>query len=47
MMILHENERLDEVNENIRLIQISISDNDIAAVARSKIAKKKLQEPAA
>ena len=44
---LFEKVKIPEAKENIRLIQISISDNDIAAVARSKIAKKKLQEPAA
>ena len=42
---LFEKVKIPEAKENIRLIQISISDNDIAAVARSKIAKKKLQEP--
>ena len=44
---LFEKVKIPEAKENIRLIQISISDNDIAAVARSKIAIKKLQEPAA
>ncbi len=44
---LFEKVKIPETKENIRVIQISISDNDISAVARSKIAKKKLQEPAA
>ncbi len=41
---LFEKVKIPEARENIRKIQISISDNDISAVARSKIAKKKLQE---
>lgn len=41
---LFEKVKIPETKENIRKIQISISDNDISAVARSKIAKKKLQE---
>lgn len=44
---LFEKVKIPETKENIRRIQISISDNAIAAVARSKIAKKKLQESAA
>lgn len=44
---LFEKVKIPECRENIRLIQIYLSDRDIAAVGRSKIAKRKMQEPSA
>lgn len=41
---LFEKVKIPECKENIRKIQIYIGDQNTAAVARSKIAKKKLQE---
>ena len=44
---LFEKVKIPECKENIRTIQIYLGDMDTSAVARSKIAKKKLQETAA
>lgn len=44
---LFEKVKIPECKENIRAIQIYLGDMDTAAVARSKIAKKKLQETVA
>ncbi len=44
---LFEKVKIPECKENIRMIQIYLGDMDTSAVARSKIAKKKLQETAA
>ena len=44
---LFEKVMIPECKENIRKIQIYIGDQNTAAVARSKIAKKKLQETVA
>ncbi len=44
---LFEKVKIPECRENIRTIQIYLGDMDTSAVARSKIAKKKLQETAA
>ena len=44
---LFEKVKIPEFKENIRAIQIYLGDMDTAAVARSKIAKKKLQETVA
>ena len=44
---LFEKVKIPECKENIRTIQIYIGDMDTAAVGRSKIAKRKLQESAA
>lgn len=41
---LFEKVKIPEAKENIRVIQIAIGDSQTNAVARSKIAKKKLQE---
>ena len=44
---LFEKVKIPEAKENIRVIGIAIGDAQTAAVARSKIAKKKLQEAVA
>lgn len=44
---LFEKVKIPEAKENIRVIGIAIGDGQTAAVARSKIAKKKLQEAVA
>ncbi len=44
---LFEKVKIPETKENIRLINIAIGDADTSAVVRSKIVKKKLEEPAA
>ena len=44
---LFEKIKIPETKENIRLINIAIGDADTSAVVRSKIVKKKLEEPAA
>ena len=44
---LFEKVKIPETKENIRIINIAIGDADTSAVARSKIAKKKLQETTA
>ena len=44
---LFEKIKIPETKENIRLINIAIGDSDTSAVVRSKIVKKKLEEPAA
>lgn len=44
---LFEKVKIPEARENIRIINIAIGDADTSAVARSKIAKKKLQETTA
>lgn len=44
---LFEKVKIPECRDNIRSIQIYLGDQDTAAVGRSKIAKKKLQETAA
>lgn len=44
---LFEKIKIPEAKENIRLINIAIGDADTSAVVRSKIVKKKLEEPAA
>ena len=44
---LFEKIKIPETKENIRLIKIAIGDADTSAVVRSKIVKKKLEEPAA
>lgn len=44
---LFEKVKIPESKENIRVIQIYLGDMDTAAVGRSKIAKRKLQETAA
>ncbi len=44
---LFEKVKIPEPKENIRLINIAIGDADTSAVVRSKIVKKKLEEPAA
>jgi len=44
---LFEKVKIPETKENIRMINIAIGDADTSAVARSKIAKKKLQETTA
>ena len=44
---LFEKVKIPECRENIRTIQIYLGDMDTSSVARSKIAKKKLQEAVA
>ena len=44
---LFEKIKIPETKENIRLINIAFGDADTSAVVRSKIVKKKLEEPAA
>ena len=44
---LFEKVKIPEAKENIRLINIAIGDADTSAVVRSKIVKRKLEEPAA
>ena len=44
---LFEKVKIPECKENIRKIRIYMGDQDTAAVARSKIAKRKSQETAA